>query len=254
MWVSEGFSYYMLLRWKGIYGCVGLVLACVLFISCSGLSLGGTTTKSPLSASADVALAKLHWCGKVLMIFRDEGAGGTGGTAPSAGTATVAPGTPTAVVATPATAATTPTPTTLTDWQQVKSELGFTPYLPVTLPAGTCLVSAYGMVHDPILGGSFTIGYLLPDHSAVTFSEAPLSAQNKNAQFQCNVMTSSDTTTVKKSGTPVATSSKATLPLQDCTGVRTTTSVVFSARGTTASLHGFFNALQPNVNWVPAAS
>lgn len=237
-----------------MYGWISLLLAGVLFISCSGLGLGGTATSRSSSASGDVALAKLHWCGKVLMIFRDEGVGGTGGVTPSAGTPTVVAGTPTAVVATPSVTMTTPTPTTLTNWQQVKNELGFTPYLPATLPAGTCLVSAYGMVHDPILGGSFTIGYLLPDHSAVTFSEAPLSAQNKNAQFQCNVMASSDTTTVKKSGTPVATSGKAALPLQDCTGARTTTSIVFSARGTTASLQRFFNALQPNVNWVPAAS
>ncbi len=63
--------------------------------------------------------------------------------------------------------------TTLTDWAQVKPLLGFTVYLPPTLPNGSCLVSASGTVHDPILGGNFVIGYILPDHSSLTLSQAP---------------------------------------------------------------------------------
>jgi hypothetical protein len=253
MQVSLSFSYSMLLKRGPLHSMVGLLLASVLLISCSGLNFGGSTA-SDTSTLTNVALAKLHWCGKVLMIFRDEGA--------TSGKPSLAGGTTGATVGTPTTGgtsiatstATTATPTTLTDWNQVEKNLGFTPYLPPTLPSGTCLVSAYGMIHDPILGGSFTIGYLLPDHSAVTLSEAPLGAQNKNTQFQCNVTTNMGAGATKKEGTPVATPGKTQLPLQVCTGARATTSIVFSARGTKASLQQFFNALQPDVNWIPAAS
>jgi len=247
MWASDGLSGFTMLR-RGTSGWLGLLLASVLFISCSGLGIGSGPSTS--ATPTQISLARLHWCGKVLMIFRDEGS--TAGASTAVGTPTAAAG------GTPTATATAATPTTLTNWQQVKDELGFTVYLPTTLPVGTCLVSAYGMVHDPILGGSFTIGYLLPDHSAVTFSEAPLSAQNKDAQFQCNVTTAVDTAAMnagaQQKGTPVTKTGKAALPLQVCTGVHATTSIVFSARGTTAALQQFFNALQPDVNWVPAAS
>lgn len=118
------------------------------------------------------------------------------------------------------------------------------------------------MVHDPTLGGSFTIGYLLPDHSAITFSEIPLNTQNKSAQFQCNATSSTSSTGstgsaaagTAKGGTPAATPGKTQLPLQVCTGAREMTSIVFSARGTTATLQQLFNALQPDVNWIPATT
>ncbi len=232
-----------------LLSCSVLLLSCLL-VACSSLSFGSSASSTTASGPSDLALSKLHWCGKPLMIFRDEGATatstptaltptGTVGATPSA-TATSSAGTPSAA-----------TPTTLTDWQLVKGDLGFTIYLPATLPAGTCLVSAYGMVHDPILGGSFTIGYLLPDHSALTFSEAPVRSQS--TAFACNVTTTQQTNATATTGTPKATPGTAPAPRQVCNGVRDTTSIVFSSQGTMANLQQFFHALQPDVTWIPAA-
>src|SRR5205085_5641700 len=74
-------------------------------------------------------------------------------------------------------------PTTITEWSQVKPNLGFTVFLPVMLPRGSCLVSASGTLHDPIFGGNFIIGYLLPSSSPLSLSEAP--ARSNSPQFQC---------------------------------------------------------------------
>lgn len=229
-----------------------------LLTACSGLNFGGGTapTGTPTQA-ASVALAKLHWCGKVLMIFRDEGATTTG--TPSAGVTptTAANGTPTSSATVGATAttgtstaATGPTPVTITSWAQVQPQLGFTVYLPATLPAGTCLTSASGTIHDPIFGGSFTIGYLLADHSAVTLSEAP--ARSQNSSLQCSP-SASTTRSTGKAATPTITPGATVQPLQVCTGVRDSTNIVFSARGTTETLTQFFKNLQSNVAWVPAS-
>ncbi len=52
-----------------------LLLASLVFVSCSGLNFGGTPAKvTPTVGSSQEALSQLHWCGKPLMIFRDEGA------------------------------------------------------------------------------------------------------------------------------------------------------------------------------------
>jgi hypothetical protein len=125
------------------------------------------------------------------------------------------------------------------------------------LPHDACLNSASGTIHDPIFGGSFTIGYLLPDHSALTFSEAPVRTQN--AAFQCSESTTTEgstntnTKTATPTGTSTATSGPAVLPLQICTGAHDTTNIVFSARGTAKTLEQLFHALQPNVAWIPVS-
>ncbi|MBV9228207.1 MAG: hypothetical protein JOZ18_02750 [Chloroflexi bacterium] len=229
-----------------------ILLASILLVSCSGFSLGGggTSTKSA-PTQVTLGLAKLHWCGKPLMLFRDEN---------TLVSATASPGTVTAastVTAAPTAATTLPpangTPTTITDWVQVKANLGFTVYLPATLPAGTCLVSVSGTLRDPLLGSSFIIGFLLPDHDSISLSEAPLRSQNP--EFQCNV--SSNTTVAgggtKGGATPTVTPAQTQVPVQLCTGARDTTNIVFSARGTTDALQKFFRALQPDVNWIPAS-
>jgi hypothetical protein len=245
-------------RWRGMHswGCiVFIILASVTLMSCSELSLGGTPTGH--GTPGNVALAQLHWCGKVLMIFRNEGpALSTPAATSTLGTAGT-PGTPGSTPTLSPTASATVTPSPISDWQQVKENLGFTPYLPAALPAGTCLVSAYGMVNDPIIGGSFTIGYLLPNHSPLSFSETLVSTQSQSTPFQCNVASSAQATPTPatgKGGKPVATTGTTPLPLQVCTGTRATTNIVFSARGTTAALQQFFNALQPDVTWIPATS
>src|SRR5258708_25905073 len=63
--------------------------------------------------------------------------------------------------------------TVLTDWSAVKDQLDFTPYLPASLPKGTCLALAGGTIHDPIFGGLFRITYSLPGSRPIRFPPAP---------------------------------------------------------------------------------
>lgn len=223
-----------------------VLLSSLLFAACSGFGGGGpaSPTSTSTSTSSSQGLAKLHWCNKPTIIFRDEHA-------PVSGTPTT--GTPTASVTatanTPTPTATVSGPTTVTDWSQIEPNLGFTVYLPKTLPATSCLVSASGTFHDPIFGGSFSIGYLLPDHSSVTLAEAP--ARSNSLSFQCST-SGNPAPQVPLASTATPTASATTTPLLLCTGVRSGTNIVFSARGNQATLQQFFNNLQPNMNWVPA--
>jgi hypothetical protein len=200
-----------------------------------------------------LAISQLHWCGKPSMLFRDEGAVLTPAT-----TATVSPipGVTATAIATPtATATVLPgTPTTISDWSEVEANLGFTVFLPSKLPRNTCLVNAQATIHDPIIGGSFTIGYLLPDHSALSLSEAPLISQN--IAFQCNPSggTLSQTNATPKDGTPSPSpGTTQRVPLLLCSGAKDTTNIVMSARGSTDHLQQIFNNLQPHVPWIPAS-
>lgn len=241
---------------------LSVLLAGVLLASCSN-PFGGNSQPSPTATlSPDLPLAKLHWCGKPAMSFRDEGAvptttataTATAGGSPTATATTTAGGTPTATATASATVG-AGTPTTLTNWNVVKTNLGFGVYLPANLPRGTCLVSAQATVHDPTFGGSFLIGYLLPDHTSITISEAPLTSQN--ATFQCNVSNSSSTqkNNPPSAGTPQATVSPTAtpVPLQLCSGAHETTNIVLSARRSVEYLQKTFNSLQSNVNWIPAS-
>ena len=191
-----------------------------------------------------------------MMVFRDEGAAPPAATATATATATasatVTPtGTGTAsATSTPATGA--GTPQTVTDWSLIKANLGFTVYLPASLPSGSCLVSAQATIHDPIFGGSFTIGYLLPDHTSLSLSEAPLKSQNTT--FQCNA--TGTTTTPTTSGTPAKATpipTPTTTTGQLCSGAKSTTNIVLSGPGTADHLQQIFNGLQPDINWIPAS-
>src|SRR5260370_14218017 len=118
------------------------VLASFLLASCSDMKLAGNATNTtPGGTAPQVALAQLHWCGKPVIIFRDEGASPT-----ASATAT---STPSGSSLTP-TATATAQVSTVTNWSQVEPKLGFTIYLPQTLPQNSCLVSASGTLHDPI--------------------------------------------------------------------------------------------------------
>lgn len=228
-----------------------LLLSSILFAACSGIGGGGPTSPTSTSTSSSLTLAKLHWCNKPAILFRDEHAPVT-----VTVTATGTSATPVAsVTATTTATATTPTATptgatSVTDWSQVEPNLGFTVYLPETLPAASCLVSASGTFHDPIFGGSFNIGYLLPDHSSVTLAEAP--ARSNSLGFQCSP-SGNPAPQAPQAGTATPTSSPTATPLLLCTGVRSGTNIVFSARGNQTTLQQFFNNLQPNVSWVPAS-
>lgn len=231
-WIKSGdFS---LLAAKGIWlrlpGVILMVMLLLAVVACSDANgvNGGGATPTPVNT------ASIHWCGRPLAVFRDEAAP----TTPPPGATT-----------TPATSLdpANGVPKTITDWNVVKANLGFTIFLPPTLPAGTCLTSASGTLRDPIIGSNFTIGYLLPSHDAISLSEAPLSSQ-KNVAFQCSV-------SVNVPGISGGTSTPTTGqdPVQLCTGGRGTTDIVFSARGSTSNLQKFFLAMQPNINWLPAS-
>ncbi len=255
---------------QSTYACsyLGLsaLLAALLLVSCSNPFASSQQGPTATAIPANLPLAKLKWCSKPTMLFRDEGAVPTA-TATATTTATTSPTTTATVSASPtvtATAGASPTaspttgagtPTTVTDWSVVKADLGFTVFLPVNLPHDACLVSAQATIHDPTFGGSFLIGYLLPDHTSITISEAPLTSQNTT--FQCSVSNSSTTQQsnppAKATGTPTGIASPTQVPLQLCSGARETTNIVLSARRSVEYLQQTFNALQPNVSWIPAS-
>ena len=177
------------------------------------------------------------------MIFRDEGV-----STPTSGTATATAARTSIPSSTATVAPSTAQPSVVTNWSQAEPQLGFTVFLPQALPQNTCLVSASGTLHEPIFGGSFTIGYLLPEHSTHTLAEAPFRSQNR--QFQCTPSSSSNSS---KASTPAAKPDPAQAILQVCSGVQDNTSIVFSARGSTNNLQRFFASLQPDINWVPGS-
>jgi hypothetical protein len=167
-------------------------------------------------------------------LFRDDGA------KPSP--------TPTSNSSAVAVASTTPTtgqgtPFTITSWDTVQAGLGFTVYLPTSLPAATCLVSAQATIHDPTLGGNFLIGYLLPDQTALAISEAPLISQN--TAFQCSATGSSTQKSTNGAATPTST------PVQYCSGAKGSTSIVLSAQRSVKYLQQLFTGMQPGVAWIP---
>lgn len=235
----------------------------ILLVGCTG---GDNAMKGTPTTSA-VAPTKLKWCSKPNMVFRDEGsAAASSPTAISAAKPTTTSGTPgaTATATTggaPTTGPTLPppngTPSTISDWSVFKANIDFTIYLPATLPAGTCLLSAFGTLRDPIMGSSFTIGYLLANHDSISLSEAPLRSQSP--AFQCSVDTraNADNNAAKKNGTPVAGTPTPPptpqVPLQLCSGAHEKTDIVFSSRGNTNDLESFFNKLKPDVDWIPAS-
>lgn len=217
-WSASSLSVFRPTRLACLSLSIGLLLVGLLLASCDS---GGGNTPGAQSTPASTALSKLRWCDKPMIVFRDLGATGSQKSA------------------TPTT-----TPTTLNDWSQVKPALGFTVYLPATLEAGTCLMSASGTLHDPIFGSSFTIGYLLPDHSSISLSQAPLRSQQ--TVFQCSPAANTGSSTNGGVSSPTTTND-----VQLCSGARGTTNIVFSAHGKPAALQQFFNALQSNVEWVP---
>jgi hypothetical protein len=250
MFVPQTFSHTARWRSIGLFLSICLFLSSIFLVSCSGLNIFGSANASPTAklTPSQLPLAKLHWCNKSFIIFRDEHAPATvtsAGSTPTTGARATTGATATAgstVIVSP----TVSGPTTVTDWAQVEPNLGFTIFLPATLPQNTCLVSASGTLHDPIFGGSFIIGYLLPDKSPISLSEAPMRTNSRD--FQCN-SSKGATPQVQKAGSP--TPSPTQVPILLCTGARDNTNIVFSARGSETSLKRFFDALQPNIAWVP---
>ncbi len=211
-----------------------LVFSGVLLAACTGPG-GSLNSNGATATSKQVALAQLHWCSKPAMVFRDDASA----VKPSAGEAAAVPSTSLG----PANG----TPVTLTSWSEVQANLGFTVFLPPTLPAGTCLLNVSGTLRHPVLGSNFVITYLLADHDSITFSQAPLTS--KNTAFQCSAAPDANTL---DGYAPVAMPTVAVSanqdPVQLCSGARNTTNIVFSARGKMSALQHIFQSLQPNVS------
>jgi hypothetical protein len=241
-----------------------LLLSNVFLAACTAsFPFGGSKSSSTATATpSELALEHLHWCSKPSMLFRDEGVVTPTTTASAIpGVTSITPITPGITATTTVGSTQTPTakvspgtPRTITDWSEVQAGLGFIVYLPATLPGGTCLVNAQATIHDPIIGGSFTIGYLLPDHSALSLSEAPLISQN--IAFQCNPSngTTPQANNSPKAGTPIVPpTTTQRVPILLCSGAKDTTNIVMSARGSLDHLQQIFQNLQPNISWMPAS-
>jgi len=121
--------------------------------------------------------------------------------------------------------------TVLTKWSDVKDQLGFTVYLPASLPNGSCLALAGGSIHDPIYGGHFELTYNLPTSGPLAFSEAPKRAGMAD-KVQC---------------VPSSQDAKTTI----CQGAINGTSITLAARQTMSQLQTVFASLKANVDWVP---
>ena len=190
----------------------GTLLACALTLALAACGPFGGGGGKKATASMDTSLAQLSWCDQPLIEFQDNSS---------------------------------TSQTVITAWDQVKSQLGFTTYLPTTLPKGSCLVLAGGVIHDPIYGGHLSITYDLPgDQGPVSFSEAP-KRPNLDTSLQCSQNTPATVTT-----TATATTAATTI----CLGVISDTSVTIASRESQSQLQALFNSLKANVDWVPTTT
>jgi hypothetical protein len=134
--------------------------------------------------------------------------------------------------------------TIVTDWAAVKDQLDFTPYLPPTMPSGSCLALAGGTIHDPIFGGLFRITYYTPKNGPISFSEAPKHGQTGAGAAQC--------TAAAPTATPVQTPGTTPTPgLTVCLGTINGTSITVAAAQTTDAMQKLFGTLQATTDWVP---
>jgi hypothetical protein len=198
-------------RWRSVLAAAPALALVVVLGGCTLFGGSSTTT----GTQSERNLAQLAWCDKPLVEFQDDG---------------------------------TTAQTTLTHWDDVKGQLGFTPYLPDFLPTGTCLVVAGGSIHDPIYGGHFSITYDLPATGPLSFSEAP-KRPNLDTSFQCTQSAPASTPT-PQTGTPSAQSGITRI----CLGVVSGTSISIASRQSQDDLKTLFNSLQANVSWVPAST
>lgn len=256
-WMRNGAA--LSVRKRAIYSLMIPVCACLLIgmllTACSDGSSnnqskgGGNTSGGTGTSVADAALNQLSWCGTPSQTFRDQASanaeGGTSSNASSASSASSKLG--------PADG----TPKAISDWNTFKADLGVTIYLPSTLPGGSCLLNVSGTVRDEVFGSNFTITYILPDKSAMSFSEAPTGSQS--IPFQCNVSqpSASASPIANATGTVASTPTSGTTstgqdPIQLCNGTRDKMNIVFSARGKTDALKQIFQNLQGDVDWMPA--
>jgi|GEM_PF-3125472 hypothetical protein len=172
-----------------------------------GLMLVITACAGPQQAQANhktlsnhpVPLANLHWCGSPLITFEDKQHS---------------------------------PPTIISNWPAIVPSLHLFIYLPPTLPAGSCLVTVEGAIHDTVQGDHFGISYLLPDRSPLSILESPLTGPA--SPFQCQVPSQSGAALI-------------------CQGSRGQTAILIAARETRAQLQALFRSLATGVRWQPTS-
>ncbi len=185
------------LRGRTTGGAMALICALMLLGALAGCSLGGSGTTA--TKAGPPGLTALPWCDAPTLNFVDDN---------------------------------TQAQTPINDWSQVKPELGFTLYLPKTLPKGSCLVLAGGSIHDPIYGAHVSLTWdVAPAMTPLSFSEAP--RRGAPSKPQCE-----------------ATAQDAKVSV--CLGSVKDTSVTIVGAQTPTQLESFFNALQPDVEWLPS--
>jgi hypothetical protein len=177
----------------------GVMAALALAVTLTGCSLG---FGGDSGAGGDQALNSLPWCGQPQISFIDSSSSSQ---------------------------------QTITQWDSIKGQLGFTPYLPSSLPKGTCLDLVGGAVHDPIFGGHLSVTWVLPGGAPISFSEAPKRG---------------NTATTPQCATSSQTSNSTTI----CIGAVDNTSVTVASHMSESEIKSYFNQLQPATDWAPAPS
>ncbi|HEY1388334.1 MAG TPA: hypothetical protein VGF38_07285 [Ktedonobacterales bacterium] len=183
-------------RWLGGGAALGMLLLTLALSGCG--PFGGS---DGATASGAKSLASLSWCDRPLITFQDDS---------------------------------TTAQKQITNWDDVKDQLGFTAYLPESMPEGTCLALAGGSIHNPIYGGQFSITYVLPKIGPVSFSEAPLH-QGMSSKTQC-IQSAQDSKTMI------------------CVGAISNTSITIASRQPEADIQAMFGTLKSNVAWVPGGT
>ncbi len=166
--------------------------------------LGGLSGCGGSSASNVRPLDRLNWCDGPSIHFIDE--------------------------------STTPS-TTIVDWPHAQSGLGFDPLLPPTLPRGSCLQDAGGVLHDPVFGGRFTLTYQLPDSGALSIAEAQ--QQQPIPAVMCSSPLSGATGTIH---------------ITTCRQTRNGLDIALSSTQTAAQITVQFNTLAASITWFPLST
>jgi hypothetical protein len=182
---------------------LALALLTVALMALAGCSLGAVAGGD---GAATQALSALPWCAQPQLSFVDSSA--SSGAAPPS-------------------------------WSQVKGQLGFTPYLPPSLPKGACLDLVGATIHDPIFGGRLSVTWILPGGDPISFSEAPRRGNtgNTGGAPQCQQS---------------APSAQATDATTVCIGAVGDTSVTVASHLSKSQITTYFNQLQPAPDWSPA--
>lgn len=176
---------------------IGLSLLVVVALMLAGCSLSGGSNSG--AATGPQALSQLSWCDGPRIIFQDDSSSNQ---------------------------------QPITDWSQVQGQLGFTYYLPETLPNGSCLDLAGGAIHDQIFGGKLDLTYTLPKIGSLTFAEAPKHGDIVTS-LQCAVSPADSAANI-------------------CIGAINDTTITLAGRDSDGNLTTIFNSLKPNVIWLPA--